>query len=84
MSVAVFSGEKNITIGKVRNSVIVTFDEVNEISRWISDEVGFSKIRSELANIDCTKGTKRSMCLTGCTFNRRKVKRGHDRKMVQR
>ena len=57
-------------IEMAEKSGIVAFDEVNEISRWISDEVGFSKITGELSNIDCTKATKRSMFLTGCTFDR--------------
>ena len=82
MCVIVFSDERSMPIEKVRNSGIVTFDQVSEISRWREDEVGFSKIGGELANIDCTKATKRSMCLTGCTFNARKAKRCHDRKMV--
>ena len=58
-----------MAIEKVRKSGIVAFDEVSEISRWISDEAGFSKIGGELANIDCTKATKRSMCLAGCYIN---------------
>jgi len=69
-------------IEKVRKSGIVAFDEVSEIRRWTEDEIGFSKIRDKLANIDCTKATKRSKCWTGCMFQGWNVERGHDRKMV--
>ena len=71
-------------IEKVRKSGIVAFDEVSEIIWWISAEVGFRKIRGELANIDCTKATKKSMGLTGWMFNRWKVKGSNNRKMVRR
>ena len=70
-------------IEKVRKSGIVAFDEACKIIRWISDEVGFKKIGGELANIDCTEATKRSICMTGWTFDRWKVERGDDRKMVR-
>ena len=84
MSATLFNDEKSMLIEKVRQSGIVAFDEVSEIIRWISDEVGFRKIGWELANIDCTKAMKRSRCLTGWTCNRWKIKRSDDRKMVRR
>ena len=65
MSATLFSDERSMLIEKVRKSGIVAFNEVSKVIRWISDEVGFRKIRGELANIDCTKATKRSMGLTG-------------------
>ena len=64
MSVTVLSDERSRPIEKVRKRGIVALNEVRQISRWISDEVGLSKIRGELANINCTNATKRSMCLT--------------------
>ena len=36
-----FSDERSRLIAKVRNNGIVAFDEVSEIIRRISDEVGF-------------------------------------------
>ena len=65
-----FSDEMTMPIEKDRKCKIVAFDEVSEINRWISDEVEFSNIGGELANIDRTKTTKRPMCMPGCTFNR--------------
>ena len=54
----VFSHERNMPIEKVRQSGIVTFDKVSEIiSWWIENEVGFSMIAGELANIYCAKAT---------------------------
>ena len=79
-----FSDERSMPIELVRNSGIVAFYEVSEIGRWIENEVGFSKIGGELANIDCIKTSKRSICLTGCTFQRWNVKRRRDRRMVRR
>ena len=83
MGVTVFSDERSMPIEKVRKSGIIAFDEVSKISRWLSDEAGFSTVGGELA-IDCTKATKRSVYLTGCTFNRWRIKRTHDRNMVRR
>ena len=50
MNATLFSDERSMLIKKFRKSGIVAFDEVSEIIRWISDEVGFRKIGGELAS----------------------------------
>ena len=64
VSVTVFSDERSMPVEKGRRREIIAFDEFSKIARWILDEVGFSKIGDELANIELTKATKTSMCLT--------------------
>ena len=54
--------ERRMPIEKVRISGILAFDEVSEISRWISDDVGFSKIGDEL-----TKSSPEN-CSVACPF----------------
>ena len=54
-----FSDERSMPIERGRKSGIVAFVEVSEITMWISDEVGFSKIGGELAFIYCTIGDEK-------------------------
>ena len=83
VGLTVFSDESRMPIEKVRKIGTVVLDELSEISWWISDEVGFSKIGGELVNIHCINATKGSICLTGCTFNGGKVKAAQHRKMAR-